>query len=609
MKNFSTTLRLSALACACASVCAVHAQSTLQLKEVVITATRTETRTDELVSDVVVVTRAQIEQSTARTLPEILARSAGLQISSNGGLGKSSNIYIRGTEARHTILLIDGVRFGSATTGTPTWENIPLGMIERIEVLKGPASALYGSDGAGGVVQIFTRNGTQGFFPTAALTLGSNAYSQLSAGFSGGTSEVSYALGAQRTRDGGFSATNSKVPFGSFNPDDDGFKQDAFNASLSYKFAPGWAADAKLMHANGLSQFDDGPGNADTRGSLGTSLVAVGLEGKITKIWKSRLSYAQSQDKSTQLASSSAFTVVPSNFDTKQTQLSWKNDIDTPLGIAVFGLEQIKQDIDSTTKYTVNTRTINSVFGGINGAFGAHSWQANLRSDRNSQFGSNTTGFVGYGFAFTPQWRANFSHGTSFVAPSFNQLYFPNFGNVNLQPEKGRSTEMGLAYSHAGHSVKLTRFDNKIRGFITSNTLAANIPQAKIEGWTLGYDGQVGPWALRASYDDLDPRNELTGKFLPRRNRTQANAGLDYTAATWKLGGQLISAGSRFDNTTNTVELGGYTTLDLNAEYAVSKDWAVQGKINNLTNRDYQTIMGYNQPGRGAFITLRYQPK
>ncbi len=611
MKNFSTTLRLSALACACAAACAVSAQTagTPQLKEVVITATRTETRTDELVSDVVVVTREQIEQSAGRTLPEVLTRTAGVQFSSNGGLGKSAGVFIRGAESRHTILLIDGVRFGSATTGTPTWENIPLDMIDRIEVLKGPASALYGSDAIGGVVQIFTRRGAVGFFPNASATLGSNSYSQLGAGFNGGTGDVTYALGAQRTRDGGFSATNSTAQFGNFNPDDDGFKQDAINASLRWKFATDWAFEAKLLQANGKNQYDDGPGNADTRGSLGNSLVAIGVEGKIIKLWKSRLSYAKSQDKSTTLASASTFTTVPSNFDTAQDQLAWQNDIDTPVGLVVAGLEQRKQNVNSTTKYTIDSRTINSVFAGLNGASGAHSWQTNIRNDRNSQFGSSTTGFLGYGYAITPQWRANVSHGTSFVAPSFNQLYFPGFGNANLQPEKGRNTELGVTYSQAGHTVKAVRFDNKIRGFITPTTLAANVPQARIDGWTLGYDGHVDAWTLRASYDSLDPRNQVTGKVLPRRSRTQTNLGVDYAAGQWKVGGQLLSAGSRFDDSANKVELNGYTTLDLNAEYKINNDWALQAKINNVANRTYETALGYNQAGRGAFITLRYQPK
>jgi vitamin B12 transporter len=609
MKIQNNALRLSAIALACLSVFAsVHAQTPDKLETIVVTASRTETRSDELVSDVVVVTREQIEQSSGRSLPEVLARMAGVQFSASGGLGKSASVYIRGAEARHTLLLIDGVRFGSATTGTPSWENIPLDMIERIEVLKGPASALYGSDAAGGVVQIFMRKGAAGFRATGALTVGSNSFSQLSAGFNGASAELSYSLGLQRVRDDGFSATNAAVPFGSFNPDADGFKQDAINASLRWTFVPGWAFDVRLLNSKGKVQFDDGP-LVDTRGSLATTLTSVGVEGRVTSGWKSRLSYAVSADKSTQLSSASSFTTVPSNFDTRQTQLTWKNDVVTPVGVALLGIEQLEQAVSSTTAYTVKSRKVSSVFAGISGSSGAHSWQANLRRDSNSQFGKNSTGFVGYAFAFTPNWRVNASHGTSFVAPSFNQLYFPRFGNALLQPERGRNSEIGVTYSDAGHSVKLVRFDNKIRGFISATTLPANIPRARIDGWTISYDGQFGALAVRAAHDSFDPRNELTGKLLPRRNRSQTSLALDYSAGAYKIGGQLLSAGARFDNTANTLRLDGYSTLDVNAEYKLAADWVLHGKVVNVTDRNYQTVLGYNQPGRGVFVGVRYQPK
>jgi vitamin B12 transporter len=612
MKNLMFSHRVTASACA--AVCACLAASSfaqtvpdVQLKPIVVTATRHETRADELVSELVVISRAQIEQSAGRTLNELLTRTAGVQFSSNGGAGKSSNIYIRGTEARHTILLVDGVRMGSATLGTPSWENIPLEMIERIEVLKGPASALYGSDGVGGVVQIFTRNGRPGFFPTAAVTLGSQGYRQLSAGLSGGQGDLSYAFGLQSTRESGFSATNSKAPFGNFNADEDGFRQNAINTSLRWKLATDWAIDARLLQSNGVNQYDDGP-DVDARSRSKTGSAALGLQGKPSKVWTTRLNYAKSHDKSTTVNATFA-SQIGTFFNTTQDQLTWKNDLDTAAGIATLGFEQLKQDVESTTDYTVKSRTVSSYFAGLNGSTRAHSWQANLRHDKNSQFGNSTTAFAGYGFAITPQWRLNVSHGTSFVAPSFNQLYFPDFGNPNLQPEKGRNTDIGIAYSAAGHSVKLVRFDNKIRGFITSATASANIPKARIDGWTLTYDAKLGPWSWHAGLDDFDPRNELTGKLLPRRNRNQLNLGADYDAGRWSAGAQLLKAGSRFDNATNTTRLDGYSTADLYGQYKWSKDWALQAKINNLTDRQYQTVLGYNQPGRGIFLSLRYQPQ
>ena len=163
---YRARLAVLPLALAAAFPSVAQTQTAPQLKETVVSATRTPTRADELVSDVVVINRAEIEKSAGRTLPEILARVPGVQFSANGGLGKSSSINIRGADARHTVLLIDGVRYGSATTGTPAWDNIPVDMIERIEIVKGPASALYGSEAVGGVVQIFLRKGVQGFYPT-----------------------------------------------------------------------------------------------------------------------------------------------------------------------------------------------------------------------------------------------------------------------------------------------------------------------------------------------------------------------------------------------------------------------------------------------------------
>ncbi len=607
MKNFSLAQRgiVAACALACTSFAGISlAQNanTPELKPIVVTASRAETRTDELVSDVVVISREQIERSAGLTLAEMLVRQAGVQMAANGGLGKNSSVFIRGAEPRHTLLLIDGVRYGSATTGTPVWDSIPLEMIERIEVLKGPASAIYGSEAVGGVVQIFMKQGEKGFRPSAVLTFGSRSHAQAGVNLSGGTGDVTYQFGLQHTKDGGFSATNSKVG-GNFNPDTDNFRQTALNGAIKLQINSQWSVDARVLSASGLNRTDSAP-NSDTRNDPDTALYALGIQGQVIPSWNTRLSYASSEDKGT---SAPVFAL----FATTQKQLGWKNDVKTPLGLVIAGFEQLTQKVDSTTNYTVKERRVNSLYAGLNGSSGAHSWQVNARQDRNSQFGTSTTGFAGYGFALTPQWRLHASHGTSFVAPSFNQLYFPNFGNANLQPEKGRNTDIGVTYSQAGHSVKLVHFDNKIRGFITNTTLAANIPRARIDGWTLGYEGKINAWSVNASFDSLDPRNELTNKLLARRSKTQMQLGGRYEAGVWSAGADVLKMGSRFDNATNTATaaLAGYTTVDLNARYQLAKDWALEGKINNLTDRKYETALGFNQPGRGLFVSLRYAPK
>ncbi len=573
------------------------------LRETVVTATRNPTRSDELVSEVVVVNREAIEASTARTLPELLARTAGLQMSANGATGKTSSVFIRGTESRHTILLIDGVRYGSATAGTPSWDNIPVDMIERIEVLKGPASALYGSDGVGGVVQIFTRRGKTGFHPYASATVGSDRWRQWSGGATGGQGAWSWALGLQQLREQGISSTNANVQFGNFNADRDPFKQDAVNASLALQINPDWRVDASMLHSDGTSHFDDGPG-ADSRSAVRSSTLQAGIKGQLADGWLSELRVAQGSDTSNTLVAN-----FPGAFKTQQDQWSWQNTVATPLGAVLAGLERRVQKVSGSTAYAVTERTLNGIFAGLNGSAGEHSWQVNARHDSNSQFGGASTGFAGYGWRINPAWRFNVSHGTSFVAPSFNQLYFPRFGNPALQPERGNNTDIGLSWAASGHALKLIRFDNKIRGYITSTTLPVNIPRTRIDGWTLGYEGAVAGWALRASVDALNPRNELNGLLLPRRAKQQVALAADRRVGAWRYGGSLLHVGQRFEDVANSRSLAPYSTLDLFADWQVAKDWSLQAKLNNLTDRQYETAYGYNQPGRAFYLTLRWQPR
>ena len=609
MKNPFSRARLAVLPLALASIfpALAWAQMAAALPETVVTATRVATRADQLTSEVVVIDREAIERSMGRTLPEVLARDASVQISANGGRGKTTGVFIRGTESRHTILLIDGVRYGSATAGIPVWENIPLDMIERIEVLKGPASALYGPDAAGGVVQIFTRRGTQGVAPYAAVTLGTDNFRELGAGLRGGQDQVSYALGVSHVRDGGFSATNPTVPFGNYHPDRDGIRQKSANASVDWQLNSDWKLSAGAVYADGTNYFDDGPG-VDTHSDVRTTVLRAGVEGRITPAWTTRLNYSQGTDRYNARVSADPWN-LPGLFENQQDQWTWQNDVKTPVGTVVVGAETLLQKVNSSTAYTVTERRINGVFAGLNGTSGGHSWQLNARRDDNSQFGGSSTGHAGYGYQFNQHWRAHASYGTSFVAPSFNQLYWPVYGNVLLQPEEGKNLEFGVDWTQGSHHVKLIRFDNKIRGFITSGKAPVNLPRARIEGWTLGYDGSFDALTLRAAVDALDPRNELTGKLLPRRSKSQVTLGADYAVGPWSFGGSLLKMGRRYDDTANAIPLAGYTTVDLQASYALARDWNVQAKINNVGDRAYETAQGYNQPGRQFFVTLRYTPK
>ncbi len=583
------------------------------LAGVVVTGTRTPGRIDQALAEVTVIDRVEIERSAGRTLAELLSRQPGVQAWSNGGLGKPASVSLRGLEARHVLLLVDGVRVGSATVGIPSWDNLPLEAIERIEVVRGPLSSLYGSDAVGGVVQVFTRGGRKGLHPHANVTVGSAGHRQAGAGIAAGTGSVDAALEVQALRSDGRSATNPRAPFGAYNPDRDGFDQDALSARVGMALPGGWRADTQLLAARGTTQFDDGPG-ADARAGLRNRVASAQVGGPVAGDWRTRLSLAESRDDYDTLASASPFASLGVTA-TRQRQLTWENTLPTAVGTALLVVERVQQDVTRPGRaYAVSQRSITGLAAGLDGSSGAHHWQAAVRRDRNSQFGQPTTGTVAYGYDVTPQVRIAASGGSSFVAPSFNQLYFPGFGNPALLPEEGLHQEASVRWSDAGQVVRAAWVRNRIRGYIPSGPLPANIPRAKMDGLLLSWDGRVGDWTVGASAEMLEPLNDTAGtanfgRTLPRRAAESARLSADRRVGPWSFGGSLQKVGQRFEDAANTQPIAGFTRMDLRAERALGTDWSLGLRLDNVTDRRYETTLGYDQPARAAFVTLRWAPR
>lgn len=573
------------------------------LAPTVVTATRIDSRADEILSDVIVIDQAALAAATARTLPELLAREAGLQFSANGGAGQGTSVFIRGTNGRHAVLLVDGVRVGSATAGTPVWENIPIESIERIEVLKGPASALYGADAVGGVVQVFTRAPREGQHSQASVSVGSYGHARASASLQGGSSQLRYSLSAQRLQERGFSATDSNNSY-NYNPDVDGLRQTSLTGALRLGLSKDWRVDASFLYSDGVSHFDDGAGR-NARTALRAAVFQAAVKGRVAPGWTTALGASQSDDTNAPIVAA-----YPEAVKTSQQQWSWQNTLDTPVGAVLAGLEQRFQTVDSEVAYAVKSRRIDAGFAGLNGQQGKSSWQFNARHDSNSQFGPSSTGLAAYGLQLGAQWRASAAWGTTFVAPSFNDLYYPDSSNPNLRPERGVNREAALSWSAEGQQARLTYFDNRIRQMIVwSGTMPENVGRARIQGLTASGSVKVGSVALRGSVDALDPANESNGKRLARRAHQQAALGADWDLGHWRLGASLLRVGQRFDDTSNSRSLPAYQTLDLSAEYRLMRDLRVQLRVNNVTDASYQTAYSYMQPGRALYLTLRWQPR
>lgn len=454
---------------------------------VIVTASRQVQRSSELLSDVTVVEREEIAKAgPTATITDLLARQPGIEITSRGGPGTTSGVMLRGANTTHTLVLVDGIRVASATLGDVSWGFLPLNQVERIEILRGPASSLYGADAIGGVIQIFTRRGEGPLRGHAEAGIGSLGTSLVSAGLAGGAEGWRYSLQASDSRSRSFNAI-SNAKNSSYNADRDGFQDSSASGSLSYNFAAGHEAGINFINSDGWNNYDSTPKVSDWQQRQRVSGLSAFSRNRLLPAWTSTLRIGRGTDDSRQFQNGQA----SSSLRTDQDQIQWQNDVKLPVGTALLAVERLQQKVSGNTAFLVSERTINSVLGGWTGQLGQHRLQANLRRDENSQFGGKSTGSLGYGYQFTPDWRANAAYGTAFKAPSFNDLYWPGSGNPTLHPERATNREVSLHFQRADQHASATYYDNRISDLIDwapgANGLWApsNINSARLTGWTL----------------------------------------------------------------------------------------------------------------------------
>ncbi len=583
------------------------------LNPVVVTATRTAQTVDETLTAVTVITRADLERAQAQTLQDALRSVPGVALANTGGAGKATTAFLRGTNSSHVLVLIDGVKVGSATTALTPFQDLPVEQIERIEVVRGPRSSLDGSEAIGGVIQIFTRKGGGALRPSFSVGAGSDETYHAAAALSGGGRNGWFNAGADLFDTEGFNACNGDpVTFAgcaTLEPDRDGNRRRGATLRAGYRFAPNAEFEVHALSSHSKTEFD---GSFQNSTETDQQVIGGRLSASPIKPWQVTLQGGQSRDESDNFRNGAFAT----RFDTERDSLSLQNDIalDKSQTLTV-GLDRQTDRVTSTTRYAVRSRDNDGLFVQYQGQFGAHDVQLSVRRDDNEQFGNETTGGAAWGYALNERLRLFASWGSAFKAPSFNDLYFPAFGNPNLEPETSRSVELGLRGKHArGHwstHVFQTQIDDLI-GFDPTTFRAVNVDAARIRGAEAEVVGRWSAWDARANLTLLDPENQSPGanhgKRLARRAEQVANVELDRRFGTWQAGLTLHAEGKRYDDPANRYELPAYGTLDLRAEYAIAPDWRLQGRIGNLFDADYETARLYNQPGRNFMVTLRYQP-
>ena len=621
-------LHNSLTAGAFALIAAFPFAASAQNDAIVVTATRQAARANELLSDVSVISREDIEKARPlQTLGELLAQEGGIEFSSLGGPGATSNIYIRGASAGHTLLLVDGMRVGSATLGASNIAAIPLTQIERIEVLKGSASSLYGSDAIGGVIQVFTRRGTGEPAFSAELATGSHRTNEASASVSGQADAWHYSLRVGAANSRGFSAIGDPSN-GQFNADDDGYSSRNVSANVSVDLAKGHELGVQAFHSRIRNEYDGVYYDAsftprvdyNFRSTAVVESYAAYSRNRFTPNWTSLVRVGRSTDDSEDRSSPTA----RDDFRTHQDQVVWQNDVRIPFGSLLLAAESLRESIDTSGTFAKTKRTIDSLVAGWTGNFGDHRLQLNARNDSNSQFGDKATGAAAYGYQIDERWRVRAGLSTGFKAPSFNDLYFPDDpfyggGNPNLKPETSRNREAGIHYDTAATSASLTVYRNMVDNLIqwrpddpsdpwNFSWHPDNVGKARLEGVTLAGRHVVGDVTLRASLDVQDHTDETTGKQLILRARRHGSVGFDHRVGKLTWGAEVFASGARYNDAENTQKLGGYATLGLRADYRLDKELTFFARAGNVFDKKYELRKDYDTAGRTVFVGVRYQP-
>ncbi|WP_422684197.1 TonB-dependent receptor domain-containing protein [Candidatus Methylopumilus universalis] len=611
----------------------VFADTTLKTSDVFVTATRTSIPKKNVIADITLISEEEIKLAGSSSLPELLQRQPGIEISNNGGQGKVSTLFLRGASSTHSVILLDGIRIDSATAGLTAIENIPLSQIEKIEIVRGPASSLYGQDAIGGVIQIFTKKGLNGFKPYISFGYGKYNTSIAQGGIRGGDDTTSYAINLSSQNSRGFSAfepnTNPAATANIYNLDKDGYRNKSVSASLSHKINEKLDINFQYFLSQGKNKYDNRYANYDPNIDWKNTQDQESLSGtfnsQLTNYWKSSFRVGLGIDDYVEKQRSISYVTreVDNVYKTIQNQITWQNDILLPLGSLVLLYDKLDQKINVTdTSYSKKDRQNDAYMIGYNLNQANHNFQANVRKDFNSVYRDATTGNIGYLYAMNSNWSIASSFGTAFRSPTFNYLYAGSYANPDLQPEKSKNIEAQLKYQSDAEFFSFVTFKNKITDFIISDGTTGyrpyNINTAEIYGATVSSSHFMNHFQVKSSFTVQSPMNESADKYLPRRSNFFGTVGLNYFIQNWNLGFEATGSGNRYNDAANLFNIPGYIKTNLFADYQINKNLTMNARVDNVLGKNYTyayegnpTTDGfrYQTPSQSFFISLRYEPQ
>ena len=623
--SHAVTLRLGvkfrAMLAACLSVTSVSALSEVSqaLPQVVVTASRNEQAHEDALPHTSILTRDDIRNSSSIDLPSLLQREAGIQVVQSGGLGQDTSLFLRGSTAKQVLILLDGVPLRrEAWSAAPALEHILPAQIERIEIIRGNVSAIYGSGAVGGVIQIFTQKPDNGSRQSFFVETGAQGMTTVTGSVSGQFNTTRYSLSATGVSSDGISARNT-AQYPTENADRDGYR----NNSVSGLFAQEWRTGQELglrLYANSGRYDFDGLGSGIStdigKGKSTQETLAVFSKNKISPSWDSTFTISQNRTRNdSKYDSTDPSVYVYYIRDAGQNQLAqWANQIrlsDTT--ILNVGAESGRDTLDSTDLLASSTasyaRNRSSVYSGINSTLDRHQFQFNLRRDAIDQAGSEVTDYAGYAYTLTSGLKFIASSSSAFNAPTLIQQFDPTYGNSTLRAERARSREFGIQQKIGNGLIRLTAFRTTTRdqfSYDPTTYVTVNIDRARNEGIEMSGYGEWAGTNFRVSLTLQDPVNLSTGETLSRNAKTLASLSASRKYGLWNVGGDVSYTGSRTD-TESSQQLSAYWLINMTARYEVTRQWSVHARLINLLNENYQTAYGYNQLPRSVFVGMSWQ--
>ena len=598
-----TSIGLAALVGASLNVTA-HGQNEDPIADEIIVTAKGEQTLANTLTTAHVFTADDIERAQVKSIPALLQRIGGISARDSGGRGSQTTVFVRGVSASQTIVLIDGVRVGSATLGAAALNAYPVEAIERIEVLKGPFSGIYGADAVGGVIQLFTKKGVANEAVVSA-TVGSDSLREANLALGLGDGRNSLHISAQTEETNGIDRT-SIVTNG--NGDRDGYEETSFSLGGQLSFGDATVAKLNILSTDSTVEFDDlfstDIGNLTDTQTLSTAL-------SVTHQFNDSLSWSTTfGSNEDELKTMSAF---PSEFTTNRdsfgTEITKKFSEST---ILTTGVDYYEEDIESSTIFPVTNRDNKAVYAQLQTSVNALNVVASLRKDDNSAYGNETNGSLAVGFEINEGLRASASYGSAFVAPSFNFLYFPFFGNPDILPEESDNVELSLIGEQANTYWRVSAYQTDVENlfsFDPNTFLAANIGEAELKGIEVEIQTLAFDWQFGIQADLLDAEDKMSGEKLDDRAERSLSINANRDFGNLSLSMDLRAESGRFDR--GGTPLAGYGLFDISAVYAVSDSLTVLANIDNVFDKDYTVNLAtgtdrFNTEGRQANITLRY---